>query len=181
MAIENLTNETELVQKCIQGDKKAQAQFYSRYSGLIWKICLRYSHDEEAAKDVFQDTMIRAFQKLTEFRFEGSFEGWLRRICVNQCLDAIRKDKSKWQDSIEDVHENLESDIQTDHQIHAQQLIGMLQSLPVGYRTVFNLYVIEGYSHAEISSMMGISESTSKSQLFKARKHLQMKLTNNNF
>ncbi len=181
MAIENPTNEIELVQKCIQGDKKAQEQFYSRYSGVIWKICLRYSKDEDSAKDVFQDTMVRAFQKLTEFRFEGSFEGWLRRICVNQCLDAIRKDKSKWQDSIDENHEEIESEFKSDHNIEAKQLLLLLQTLPVGYRTVFNLYVIEGYSHSEISNMMGISESTSKSQLFKARKVLQDKLSKLNF
>ncbi len=181
MAIENPTNEKELVLKCLQGDKKAQEQFYSRYSGVIWKICLRYSNDEESAKDVFQETMVRAFQKLTDFRFEGSFEGWLRRICVNQCLDAIRKDKSKFQDSIDDSHSEIESDFKTDDLISTKQLFNLLQSLPVGYRTVFNLYVIEGYSHAEIALMIGITESTSKTQLFKARKQLQLKLSKNNF
>jgi RNA polymerase sigma-70 factor (ECF subfamily) len=127
---------------------------------------------------MFQESLIRIFQKLPDFRFEGSFEGWMKRITVNQCLDAIRKDKSKLFDDLES-NESVEVQFNTAaDQLQANDLLKLLSKLPLGYRTVFNLYAIEGFTHQEIANSLGISESTSKTQLFKARKWLQQRLKN---
>jgi RNA polymerase sigma-70 factor (ECF subfamily) len=176
MAIENHTNERELVENCVKGVKSAQEAFYLQFSGVLFAICLRYSADNEMAQDMFQDSMIKIFQKLRDFRFEGSLEGWLKRVCVNHCLDSLKRSKAKFNESIDDAHSNIESEFKTDSQIQMNQLMALLQKLPVGYRTVFNLYAIEGYTHNEIGVLLGISESTSKTQLFKARKWLQQYL-----
>ena len=128
---------------------------------------------------VFADficNMIKIFQKLNEFRFEGSLEGWLKRVCVNQCLDALKKSKAKFHESLSDVHSNLPSESNIISDINVKNLMQLLSKLPVGYRTVFNLFAIEGYSHAEIASLLNITENTSKSQMFKARKWLQSQI-----
>jgi len=176
MAIENQTEEQKLVAACLSGQTKAQQQFYQRFAPVLFPICKRYASDEDFAKDMFQESMIKVFHNLGEFRFAGSLEGWVKRICVNQCLDALKRAKSRFADSLElaydiEAPENLASNY------NAIELLQLLQKLPVGYRTVFNLYAIEGYSHAEIAELLEITENTSKSQLFKARKWLQNALT----
>jgi len=171
-------HELELIKACIDGNSSAQNKLYQLFSGKLFAICSRYSSSEEQAKDMFQDSFIRIFQKLPDFRFEGSFEGWMKRITVNQCLDNIRRDKSNLFDDLEQL-EVL--DIQTNSAVEDLQikdLIQLLSKLPQGYRTVFNLYAIEGYSHQEIAVALNITESTSKTQLFKARKWLQQRLKN---
>lgn len=170
--------EQELIKKCIDGVSSAQTQLYQLFSAKLFAICCRYASSDDQAKDMFQESFIRIFQKLPDFRFEGSFEGWLKRITVNQCLDAIRKDKSKLFDDLE-ANESLEVQFNTAaDQLQANDLLVLLSKLPLGYRTVFNLYAIEGFSHQEIAVTLGISESTSKTQLFKARKWLQQRLKN---
>ncbi len=176
MAIEHHTNERELLENCVKGVKSAQEAFYQKFSGVLYAICLRYSADNDMAQDMFQDSMIKIFQKLQDFRFEGSLEGWLKRVCVNHCLDTLKRSKSKFNESIDESHSEIESEFKSDSQIQLNQLMSLLQKLPVGYRTVFNLYAIEGYTHSEIGVLLGISESTSKTQLFKARKWLQQYL-----
>jgi len=162
-----------MVAACIQGDKAAQYQFYQRFSPILFAICKRYADDEDSAKDMFQEAMIKIFQKLADFRFEGSLEGWLKRVCVNQCLDALKRSKTKFNESLSEEHANLPSESDVISEINVKSLMQLLSKLPVGYRTVFNLFAIEGYSHAEIASMLNITENTSKSQMFKARKWLQ--------
>ncbi|MCL9980606.1 MAG: RNA polymerase sigma factor [Bacteroidia bacterium] len=170
--------EQELIKRCIDGVSSAQTQLYQLFSAKLFSICCRYASSDDQAKDMFQESFIRIFQKLPDFRFEGSFEGWLKRITVNQCLDAIRKDKSKLFDDLED-NESVEVQFNTAaDQLQANDLLVLLSKLPLGYRTVFNLYAIEGFSHQEIAGTLGISESTSKTQLFKARKWLQQRLKN---
>jgi RNA polymerase sigma-70 factor (ECF subfamily) len=173
MTSKETANESILVAACLKGDKAAQHQFYLKYSPMLFAICKRYAHDEDLAKDMFQEAMIKIFQKLADFRFEGSFEGWMKRVCVNQCLDILKKSKAKFNDSLSDDHLDLPSSTDIISDIHAKNLMSLLSKLPVGYRTVFNLFAIEGYSHAEIAGMLNISENTSKSQMFKARKWLQ--------
>ncbi len=170
--------EQELIKRCIDGVSSAQTQLYQLFSAKLFAICCRYASSDDQAKDMFQESFIRIFQKLPDFRFEGSFEGWLKRITVNQCLDAIRKDKSKLFDDLE-ANESVEVQFNTAaDQLQANDLLLLLSKLPLGYRTVFNLYAIEGFSHQEIADTLGISESTSKTQLFKARKWLQQRLKN---
>ena len=170
--------EQELIKRCIDGVSSAQTQLYQLFSAKLFAICCRYASSDDQAKDMFQESFIRIFQKLPDFRFEGSFEGWLKRITVNQCLDAIRKDKSKLFDDLE-ANESVEFQFNTAaDQLQANDLLLLLSKLPLGYRTVFNLYAIEGFSHQEIAVTLGISESTSKTQLFKARKWLQQRLKN---
>jgi RNA polymerase sigma-70 factor (ECF subfamily) len=173
MTSKETTEESIMVAACIKGDKAAQYQFYQRFSPVLFAICKRYADDEDSAKDMFQEAMIKIFQKLTDFRFEGSLEGWLKRVCVNQCLDSLKKSKAKFNESLNDAHSNLPSDSDIFSEINVKNLMQLLGKLPVGYRTVFNLFAIEGYSHAEIASMLNITENTSKSQMFKARKWLQ--------
>jgi RNA polymerase sigma factor (sigma-70 family) len=170
--------EQELIKSCIDGLPSAQNQLYQLFSSKLFAICCRYASSDDQAKDMFQESLIRIFQKLPDFRFEGSFEGWMKRITVNQCLDAIRKDKSKLFDDLES-NESVEVQFNTAaDQLQANDLLKLLSKLPLGYRTVFNLYAIEGFTHQEIASSLGISESTSKTQLFKARKWLQQRLKN---
>ena len=176
MTSKETTEESIMVAACIQGDKAAQYQFYQRFSPILFAICKRYAGDEDSAKDMFQEAMIKIFQKLNEFRFEGSLEGWLKRVCVNQCLDALKKSKAKFHESLSDVHSNLPSESNIISDINVKNLMQLLSKLPVGYRTVFNLFAIEGYSHSEIASLLNITENTSKSQMFKARKWLQSQI-----
>ncbi len=176
MTSKETANESILVAACLKGDKAAQHQFYLKYSPMLFAICKRYANDEDLAKDMFQEAMIKIFQKLADFRFEGSFEGWMKRVCVNQCLDALKKNKAKFNESLSDNHHDLPASTDIISDIHAKSLMSLLSKLPVGYRTVFNLFAIEGYSHAEIAGMLNISENTSKSQMFKARKWLQNQL-----
>lgn len=176
MAIKTDITEKDLVEKCMAGDTISQKQLYDRYSGVLYAICLRYAKNAENARDLLQDSFIKVFDGLKYFRFEGSFEGWMKRVAVNTCLDFHKKIKN------EPYNEDLETVIQVGAQetvnagLNARDLIGLLQKLPAGYRTVFNLYAIEGFSHQEIADSLGVTENTSKTQLFKARKLLQAML-----
>jgi RNA polymerase sigma-70 factor (ECF subfamily) len=176
MTSKETAKELKLVTACLQGDKAAQHQFYLKFSPMLFAICKRYANDEDTAKDMFQEAMIKIFQKLADFRFEGSFEGWMKRVCVNQCLDTLKKSKAKFNESLSEDHVNLPAAVDIISDINAKNLMSLLEKLPVGYRTVFNLFAIEGYSHAEIATMLNITENTSKSQMFKARKWLQNQL-----
>ncbi len=139
----------------------------------MFAICLRYSANPDNAKDMLQEAFIRVFDRLDKFRFEGSFEGWLKRVAVTTCLDFNKKLKSEpYSEEIENFTQ-LGSEATVFSHMGARDLIALLQKLPAGYRMVFNLYAIEGYGHAEIAQMLEINENTSKTQLFKARKMLQ--------
>jgi RNA polymerase sigma factor (sigma-70 family) len=173
MAITADITEKELVLACLRQESKAQTQLYKKYSPVMFAICLRYSANPDNAKDMLQDAFIRVFDRLDKFRFEGSFEGWIKRVAVTTCLDFNKKLKSEpYSEEIENFT-HLGSEAGVISQMGANDLIKLLQKLPAGYRTVFNLYAIEGYGHAEIAEMLEINENTSKTQLFKARKMLQ--------
>lgn len=131
--------------------------------------------DDNDAQDVLQEAFIRIYKNLSSFRFNGSFEGWCRRIVVNSAIEHIRKRNRHPFDDIETT-DAISVDAKSFEKLSMQDLMGMIRSLPDGYRTVFNMYVIEGYSHREIGETLGISENTSKTQLFKARLALQKKL-----
>ncbi len=169
-------NEQQLVKACQQGDSKAQRQLYEQFARKMMGVCLRYSINTEEAEDFLQEGFIKVFEKLQHFEFRGSLEGWIRKVILNTILDKIRRNSIfNVTDSIDDHHDVTGNDNPYDS-IGVKELLKMIQTLPTGYRTVFNLFVIEGFSHKEISLMLNISESTSKSQFLRAKEQLQKKI-----
>lgn len=168
----------QLLRECSAGNRKSQQTLYQHFSPVIYAICVRYMGATDEAKDMLQETMVKFFQKSAEFRFQGSLEGWVKRIAVNTCLDQIKKNKAKYAGSLDEAYD-LVGDVNAAQPLETKDLMKLLTTLPTGYRTVFNLYAIEGFTHMEIANILGISENTSKSQLFKARKWLQAKLERN--
>jgi len=168
--------EQELISDCKKGKAVAQKAVYDRYASMMLAVCVRYIKDRMEAEHVMVGGMVKVFSNIDQFQEQGSFEGWIRRIMVNESLMYLRKHKnmSITQD-IDDMREEPNYD-SLGHALGAADLIGMIDELPVGYRTVFNLYAIEGYKHEEIAEMLGISTGTSKSQLNRARKQLQKQL-----
>lgn len=167
------TTENQLIAALKRGESKAHKVAYDRYAGKMLAVCQRYTGNRDDAEEVMLDGFMRVFEKIDQFREDGSFEGWIRRVMVTESLMFLRKTKQLRQEvSIDDVQ--VEPDYAwADTAIHEQELMRLVNQLPDGYRTVFNLYAIEGYSHAEIAEMLGISEGTSKSQLSRARALLQ--------
>jgi RNA polymerase sigma-70 factor (ECF subfamily) len=171
-----LITEKDILEGCISGKREFQELLYRRFSGKMFALCVRYCHNREEAEDVLQNGFITVFKNIGNFRGDGSFEGWIRKIIVNTALMHLRAKKNEL--NFSDVEElgskaHPESQFDTASQINANELKKMLERLPEGYRLVFNLYAIEGYAHKEIAEMLGISEGTSKSQLSKARNYLQ--------
>lgn len=167
-------DEISLIKACSSGDNKAFKKIYDRHSGTMYSICLRYMNNEDEAKDALQEGFIKVYNNIQKFSFSGSFEGWMKRIFVNTSIELIRKRKMHL-----DVSELNTNDIKLTSKIEtgaldAEKMMLLVQRLPAGYRTVFNLFVVDNFSHKEISEQLGINENTSKSQLFKARKQLQV-------
>lgn len=176
-------NEKELISQCLEGNGKAQKQLYEKYSRTMFGVCLRYSNGYEEAKDILQDGFVKIFTKLGQYSFSGSFEGWMRRIFVNTALEYYRVNKNHMNHSDVEYASNEPQHDFIIENMSRKEILEAMNKLAIGYRTVLNMYVIEGYSHVEISEMLGISEGTSKSQLSRARALLQeilKKLKNNN-
>lgn len=167
----NIDNELSLAQKCAKGDRTAQRYLYEKYKTKMFGICLRYCSDHMMAEDVLQESFIKIFYNINKFEGKGSLEGWVRRIVVGTAVDAYRKLK-KTILYVETPPENFSHNADILSQIETDELLAYLQRLPTGYRLVFNLYVVEGYSHAEIANALNITESTSRSQLARARQML---------
>ncbi len=164
--------EKELISLCLSNDTLAQNELYRRFAGRMTAVCMRYAKNREDAVDILQDGFLKVFLHLQSFKAEGSFEGWIKRIMINTALKHYRKNlKFKNEMDIEAAYD-LSFDNQIVSKMSAAELIGYVQTLPDGYRTVFNLYAIEGYQHNEIAKMLDISEGTSKSQLSRARNFL---------
>ncbi len=176
LIINKSITEEKLIEGCVRGKAWAQKNLYEKYSPLMMSICMRYLRDHDDAEDVLVQGFMKVFDNVSKFRKEGSFEGWIRRIMVNECLGFIRKNKSMYLETEIDKAENDPDYSVLETKLEADDLKKMIQELPVGYRTVFNLYAIEGYSHAEIADQLGINVNTSKSQLSRARNHLQKQL-----
>ncbi len=169
------------IAKARQGDRRAQKAIYDALSGKMFAVCLRYMSDRESAEDVLQDGFVTLFAKLDTYSGDGSFEGWARKIFVNTALMSLRKNDVLKDSTDVDTAWNVSSDAPTAiQQIGYKELSRMIASLPPGFRTVFNMYVIEGYSHADIAASLGISEATSRSQLLRARAMLQAKIKEKN-
>lgn len=163
----------EVIKGCKAGKVKDQERLFNLYSDDLFGVCLYYSKDQTEAEDLLHEGFLKIFQHINSYRYEGSFEGWMRRIMINTSLERFRKERhlyplSEAENTMEDiVEENIISQITT------KDLLKMIQDLSPRYRMVFNLYAVEGYSHKEISEMLGISEGTSKSNLARARIILQ--------
>lgn len=166
--------EYELIAGCKQGNRGCYELLYKTYGRKLYGIAMRYCSDRVQAEDILQEAMIKVFQSIQHFKGEGSFEGWLKRVVVHTAINAFNKEKrSEWLYGNEQEALWNEQDKETLDQMSAQQIASLIQNLPDGYRMVFNLYEIEGYSHIEIADMLNISEGTSKSQLYKAKQRLK--------
>src|ERR1700722_2906257 len=171
--------ESDIIQGCVNGERKFQQILYNTFSGKMFSVCLRYSNEYNSAQDLLQEGFVKVFRNIEKFRSEGSFEGWVRRIFVNTAIEHYRKQVNMYalHDSEVKYYEYYEENaLET---LKHQDIMKMIQKLSDGYRTVFNLYVVEGYSHKEIGDMLGISEGTSKSQLARARYLLQRMIMEN--
>ena len=166
-------SEESLVEGCRRNNERAQRTFYEKFSPQMFPLCLRYLREVNAAEDVMISGFMKAFDKIHSYSGKGSLGAWVRKIMINQALEYLRKNKPMHlQMTVENVEYRPELSYAPEH-LEAEDLMGMVCRLPLGYRTVFNLYAIEGYSHKEIGELLGISENTSKSQLSRARALLQ--------
>jgi RNA polymerase sigma-70 factor (ECF subfamily) len=167
--------ETEIIQLAIDNNRQAQQQIYSKFSSKMLSVCRQYIKDIQQAEDIMITSFMKVFVNLNRFENKGSFEGWIRRIIVNECISYLRVHKKV--KFIEDENYTEESFNGIESQLSTDQIQFLIDSLPDGYKMVFNLYAIEGYKHNEIATMLGINEGTSKSQLSHARKMLQKQIT----
>ena len=166
-----------MIEGCISGNPRAQKQLYDKFSGKMMGVCLRYCSNTDEAEDALQEGFVKVFTKISEFKRDGSFEGWIRRIMVNTALDLLRKNKKHtFNASIDDVNVHLSDGETALNQLAAEDLLMLLSKLPTGYRVVFNMFAIEGFSHKEIAEHLGVTESTSKSQYSRARAFLKESL-----
>ena len=167
--------ETEIIKLAVGNNRQAQQQIYSRFSSKMLSVCRQYIKDIQLAEDVMITAFMKVFTNLNKFENKGSFEGWIRRIMVNECISYLRVQKKV--KFVEDEIYVEESFNATDSQFSIDQIQFLIDALPDGYKMIFNLYAIEGYKHNEIAKMLGINEGTSKSQLSHARKMLQTQIT----
>ena len=164
----------KLIKQCANNDRKAQKEIYQLFAGKLFSICLKYSKNKQEAQDNFQDGFVTIFDKIGQFNFKGSFEGWIKRVMVNTILLKYRK-KNVLSIVTEEIPDEVVVDIDDD-EISLDYLLNLIQELPDRYRMVFNLYVLDGHSHKEIAKMLQIAEGTSKSNLARARGILKQKI-----
>jgi len=175
--ISNLNiNEADLIKGCLNGDSKMQEELYKRFAPKMYAVCLRYSNNAENAQDLLQEGFIKIFRNLSRFRGDGSFEGWIRRIFVNTSIEYFRKKTNLFSITEKEDLVVEDSSLNALDRLAEKDIILLVQELSPGYRTVFNLYAIEGYSHKEIGTMLNINEGTSKSQLARAKSILKKKV-----
>lgn len=165
----------KLIKGCRKNEASAQAKVYQLFAGKLFALCLKYSQNYEDAEDILQDSFIRIFEKIKQYDHKGSFEGWMKRITINVALQKYRQGK-KLQVIRNEVIESEEA-VELEEELEADFLLDLIQQLPDQYRLVFNLYVLDHFSHKEIAELLNISEGTSKSNLSRARKILKEKIT----
>ena len=167
------SEELDLIKGCKRGERRAQQRLFDLYSSRMHGVCLRYIKNAMQAEDVLVIAFTRVFDRIHQFKGEGSFEGWIRRIIVNEALTSLRKNRLMMVETdLENVDRQPDYERLSDH-LEAEDLLKLIERLPPGYRIVFNMYAIDGYSHKEIAEQLGITENTSKSQLSRARAYLQ--------
>ena len=179
--IVTMLSDDELVRRCLKGEPPAQKELYDRFAPRMLGVCFRYTRNRHEAEDVMQDGFIRAFHRMKQYRGDGSLEGWLRRIMVTTALNFLKRERRFREESDVAAHPGMEDDAAAAlDQMENQEVMEMIQNLSPGYRAVLNLFAIEGYSHKEIGEMLGIGESTSRSQYVRARQILAQKIIQRN-
>ncbi|MFN4836358.1 MAG: RNA polymerase sigma factor [Bacteroidota bacterium] len=173
--------EEVILEGCLRNDSVAQRELYNTYSPKMLAVCFRYVHSREDAEDMLQEAFIKVFTQLRTFENRGSFEGWIRRIVVHTCINTLKKNK-KFNESVDLIHAASISirEETVPAVVQVKQIVDCIRSLPIGYRTVLNLYAIEGYSHREIAQLLDIEESTSRSQFTRAKGMLEELLIKKN-
>lgn len=167
----------QLIRECLKNNRLAQKELYERLSSRMFSVCIRYVGNRETAKDVLHDGFIVLFSKLDTFKGNGSFEGWVRRIFINTALMHIRKtDVLKYAEELDTPAQDLKVSPTVIESLEASHLMKLVAAMPIGFRTVFNMYAIEGYTHQEIAKELNITEGGSRSQLSRARLWLQGRL-----
>ncbi len=169
----------ELIKGCIKDDALCQKSLFNRYASMLLGVCMRYARNKEDAEDILQDAFIKIFKKLSQFKGDGSFEGWMRRVVVNTALKKYTVSRYSKEFSVEEVKDSHlpdSNDVLAFNHLTEKDLLLLIHNLPDGYRIIFNLYVIEGFQHDEIANMLGIQPGTSRSQLVKARQMLQREI-----
>lgn len=170
---QNKLTEAELIKGCVNKEGDCQRILFEKYAGKMMSVCLRYANDQHEAQDILQEGFVKVFDYIHQFKQEGSVEGWMRRVFVSVAIRQLSKKKLRF-DDITDSDKNLASeDPSIISKISEEEIHKLILELPIGYRTVFNLNIIEGYSHEEIATMLKIQPATSRTQLLKARKLLQ--------
>ncbi|MCA6466910.1 MAG: sigma-70 family RNA polymerase sigma factor [Chitinophagaceae bacterium] len=168
--------EFEIIEGCKNKDPRSQRELFDRFAGKMMGVCLRYANDASEAEDMLQDAFLRIFQHIDQFKFEGAFEGWVRRVVVNAAIRTIEKKKIQYKELEENMYDVPRVEATAYNHLNQEELLKLINQLPDGYRMVFNLSAIEGYSHEEIGVMLNIQPGTSRSQLVKARKMLQYQI-----
>ena len=172
-----MLNDEHLISECLQNNRVAQKSLYDKYAAKMMGVCLRYTNSKEDAEDVLIEGYTNIFQKLSMYKGDGSFEGWMKRIMINTAISHFRSN-SKYRfhqdiDEVQNISEHQETVIE---KMETQRIMKLVNSMPEGYKMIFNLFAVEGYTHREIGEMLNLSEGTSKSQFSKARKWLQTRL-----
>lgn len=176
-----MISEHKLLKECRRGNAKYQRMLYERFSAKMLAVCARYFQSIDEAQDALQDGFIKVFASIGSFREEGSLEGWVRRIMINTSLNLHRKNlKHYYHVDLGETETRIADERQSSDNLEVQDMLKMIQKLPNGYRIVFNLYEIEGYSHQEIADELNVSVSTSKTQLLKAKRKLREQINNSN-
>lgn len=172
--IKSFMTEEAILQGCLRNDAIAQRELYNRYSPKMLTVCYRFAHNREDAEDMLQEGFIKVFSQIHTFENRGAFEGWIRRIIVHTCINILKKNR-KFNENLDIIHATgvLIREEVVPAIIQAKQIVECIRMLPIGYRTVLNLYAIEGYSHREIAMMLEIEESTSRSQFTRAKAMLE--------
>ena len=173
-----MENLEDIIAGCRKGKRRAQDALYRQYSGLLYGVCPRYTRSGQEAEDILQETFVKIYRHIGKYSMDKSFEGWIRRIAINTAITSYRKNlKHAYQEDITDpTFAKYDVDDTGDCDYTREELLTCIQALPDGYRTVFNMYVVEGYKHKEIAEMLDIDINTSKSQLSRAKKYLQREL-----
>ncbi len=172
--------DAELIDLCRRENRKAQKLLYERFAPKMFGVCKRYVKVKEDAEDAMINGFYKVFSNIRSFKSKGSFEGWIRRIMVNECLMFLRK-QNNFKMTVEISNVEMKSNITAQDKLQENDILNLLNKLPTGYRTVFNLYVIEGYKHREIAEILGISINTSKSQLILAKDRMRKLLNQNQY
>lgn len=169
-----METEAQLIEACLRNDRNAQRKLYNAYAGRMLVVCMRYVQNQAEAEDILQEGFMKVFQNLDKFRAESTLGSWIKRIVINTAINQIRSQKHfQDMDDVQEYENQVSDNLSGIEAIHFQELIEMIQKLPKGCRTVFNLFAVEGYKHHEIAQMLNITEGTSKSQYSRAKTILQ--------